>query len=77
MSCEVHVRFCEGLGLQCPGLLTRVFAGDGVGGRVMGICAGTRTARTKGKEFEPSDAPAAPPDSGRHFCEAQVGSPLG
>lgn len=23
MSCEVHVRFCEGLGLQCPGLLTR------------------------------------------------------
>ena len=23
MSREVHVRFCEGLGLQCPGLLTR------------------------------------------------------
>ena len=22
MSREVHVRFCEGLGLQCPGLLT-------------------------------------------------------
>src|SRR5690348_11336777 len=25
MSCEVHVRFCEGLGLQCPGLLTATF----------------------------------------------------
>ena len=23
MSREAHVRFCEGLGLQCPGLLTR------------------------------------------------------
>src|SRR5438094_296355 len=23
MSREVHVRFCEGLGLQCPGLLTQ------------------------------------------------------
>jgi hypothetical protein len=23
MSREVHVRFCEGLGLKCPGLLTR------------------------------------------------------
>jgi len=26
MSCEVHVRFCEGLGLQCPGLLTPISA---------------------------------------------------
>lgn len=25
MSREVHVRFCEGLGLQCPGLLTPTF----------------------------------------------------
>ena len=24
MSREVHVRFCEGLGLKCPGLLTRI-----------------------------------------------------
>ena len=23
MSREVHVRFCEGLGLKCPGLLTK------------------------------------------------------
>jgi hypothetical protein len=25
MSREAHVRFCEGLGLKCPGLLTPSF----------------------------------------------------
>lgn len=33
MSCEVHVRFCEGLGLQCPGLLTPTVRLDAAGSR--------------------------------------------
>src|ERR1019366_1806649 len=53
MSREVHVRFCEGLGLKCPGLLTRGWRSAGrtrsLSSSAPGSVASRRPRGTSGK----------------------------
>ena len=71
MSREIHVRFCEGLGLKCPGLLTL---------RISRSCRSCRfslrSAANSSRSVEVS-APLPPPPASTVACLTQPITALG
>ena len=58
MSREVHVRFCEGLGLKCPGLLTPTSGPTKVGSILPRFSTCIRVASLDGRRARTTTAPS-------------------